>query len=158
MRTKICIAAVAALAVMGLATGHAKKPAPEPSAGCAAGEVTPSTTPAGIALDETGTPPRAVDVRACNTGAIPVHGAATVHVDPAAQNGYVDVDGDSTNAATRSCADGFARVMVNSAGPHFYEGKDGSYADTNPKKKGKQRAKEEDAQTFVTHTQTNCAA
>jgi len=119
---------------------------------CNGGEVPPSMTPAGVGVDSNGSDPTGGggEVDVCNNGAVvPVAGSVTVFGSALGQTAYVDADGDPSNASLADCADGFNRVMVNGAGPHFYSSPDGNYADTNPSKKGKQRALEKSPDGFV---------
>jgi hypothetical protein len=119
---------------------------------CGNGEVSPETTPAGIGVDSNGSDPTggSGEVDVCNNGAVvPVAGSVTAFGSALGQTAYVDADGDPSNAALADCGDGFNRVMVNSAGPHLYSSPDGNYADTNPSKKGKQRALEKSPDGFV---------
>lgn len=140
--TGITIAAIAPIAAR----------AAEPSAGCAGGTATPV---GGITVKNSAP----ADAWVCNGGSTvpaPAKGAARIHTDSAAQSAYLDVDGDSNNS-TRACTDGFFRVAVDAKGPHLYQSANGSYADTDPTKKGNQTAKEEDPQTFAGNLQKNCA-
>jgi hypothetical protein len=143
------------LGVFALATGHAA----EPSAGCTGSPLPAEAGPLGISIHNSGDPTTGTGtVKVCNNGATipsPAKGAVTVSGNPTAQQGSVEVDGDSNNNAA-ACTDGFARVSANSAGPHFYEAPDGSFADTKPSQTGNQQAQEVTADKFVTDTAANC--
>ena len=147
MRKRIIISTLLALCVSaGTAIGHAT----EPSAGCGGG----TGEQAGVGVKD-GVP---ADAMVCNNGSkVPSPGAVSVHTDSNSKSGYVDVDGDSTNT-TKPCADGFERVGIDSTGPHFYESPDGSYTDTDPKKKGNQQAQSESADTWAGNLKANCTA
>lgn len=131
----------------------------DPSDGCSAGAVPPSTTPAGIGLNAGADPATGLDVTACNTGAVvpsPAKGAARVRIDPAG-SGHAEIDGDADNTAT-ACTDGFLRVAGDADGPHFFESKDGSYSDTNPSQSGDQQAEEEAPDAWAQNIAANCSA
>jgi hypothetical protein len=152
---KTLFALMLVLGVFALATGHAA----QPSAGCAGGALPGEAAPSGISIKNTGDPTTGTGtLQICNNGAVipsPAKGAATVSGNPTAQNGSVEVDGDSDNTAA-ACTDGFVRAGVNSSGPHFWEGPDGSLADTKPSQLGNQPATEVSPDKFVTDTVANC--
>ena len=125
--------------------------AAEPSAKCTGAAAAPSARVSTLPI---------LEATICNGGApvpAPAKGAVTARVDTTARTGHVEVDGDSDNA-TRGCTDGFVRVGVDATGAHFYQSKDGSFTDTDPKKAGNQAATEEAPNAWAQSVQANCAA
>ena len=152
MKLRVIMPIVAGLCAFGLTAGHAGTP--EPSSQCNKGQLPPSMTPLGVGINGTGDPGAAAgSLVLCFSGPFPIEGAVTVAGSLGTQSGYVEADGDSTTQAQQKCADGFVRVDTRG---NFYSSPDGSYKDTNPKKKGNQQARPKDAPTFLQETGANC--
>jgi hypothetical protein len=142
---------VAMIAALTMSVGHTQ----EPTDKCDNQLVDPTITPLGIGLEQNGDPTRGTSIFVvCSDGPIPIHGAVVAGANLADQSnpqGYLDVDGNSTNADLQACLDGFIRGQLSPDGATFYDSPDGSYTDTNPKKAGDQQAKPEDLPTLLEH-------
>jgi hypothetical protein len=159
MRKTIWVVAAMFAAMMALSAGHAS------STECNGGTAAPA---GGLSVKQTGpqgTPPAATGgtIAACSKDAqVPVRGSIVLKgtVDGANTNGYIDVDGDSNTQnppVGGNCADGFFRVSGSSAGPKFYESKDGNYTDTKPGTAGNQTAQAEGPDVWATNIAHNCS-
>jgi len=131
MRTRsilLAVCAAAAVLVLGPSV-HA-----EPSYACDAGEVPPTTTPAGVGVATFGAPPSGTQVQVCNSGAaVPAPAQVKVYMHPTAPRALLVVDGDST-FRDLPCSDGFVGVMVDAGGPMFFYSPDGDHAAATPSK------------------------
>lgn len=98
----------------------------EPSEACAAGEVTPSTTPAGIGVRQAGDPYQdPTSLYVCSRTVAP--GALWVRADTENSRLHVIADGDSVNRTNR-CSDGYAAARADSTGARLYRADDGNYS------------------------------
>ncbi len=157
MRKALWVVVALFAATMAMSAGHAA------SSACNGGTAAPA---GGLSVKQTGpvgTPPAATtgSIAACSSGEVPVHGSLTVGgtLNGDKSTGFVDVDGDpgNTQPVGGSCSDGFMRVEMSSAGPAFYEAKDGNKTDTKPGQAGNQAAPKEDAPTFAQNIAHNCS-